>query len=218
MRQLLISLIIASIVGCSTSERPQSQAVSKAELQSKPLKSPVDLRTAILTLPIDAVAGMSEQGRIGTLRSPVFDLKITERRLDLFDDNCYSDIDADSMLFLRLFEDEQGRTIAASHAARPYADVGKPSEKNTLIYRLENGVWHDITGDVIPAEIPRDWYFRFDDSGANISCGPYFDRSKSDRTRKGFDFGDVTYFMEWQNGRFKAKRESHISGVPNNRH
>ena len=131
----------------------------KPEAATQPLQSPVDLQTAIRTLPTNAVAGMSERGRenyLGGNPPPGIFLE-KERRIELFNDNAYSGIDGDSMLFLRLFEDEQGRTIAACHSARPFANGSKPSEQNTAVFRVEGGVWQEITEEVIPAVTPRDW-------------------------------------------------------------
>ena len=206
MRPLAVSLFLVSLVSCSTTERLQTPANPKPEVVTQRLQSPVDLRTAILTLPTNAVAGMSERGRNNYLRWPTGDFQEKKRRIELFCDNAYSGIDADSILFLRLFEDEQGRTVAASHSARPRSG-SNPSEQNTSILRVEGGVWRDITEEVMPAETPRDWYFKFNEPGSNISCGTYVRYTRADGRGQSFDFGKVSHVISWVNGRFKAKKK-----------
>ena len=206
MRLLTVSLILAGLAGCSTTEHPQKPSTPMPEVTTLRLHSPVDLRTAILSLPTNAVAGMSERGRNNYLRWTAGDFQEKKRRIKLFCDNAYSGIDADSMLFLRLFEDEQGRTVAASHSARPRRG-SNPSEQNTSIFRVEGGVWKDITEEVMPTEIPRDWYFQFNEPGRNISCGPYVRYTHADGRGQSFDFGKVSHVISWVNGRFQAKRK-----------
>ena len=205
MRLLTIFLFLAGIVCCSTTERPQSSDNRQSEVATLRLQSPVNLETAIRTLPTNAVAGMSAQGRenyLGNNPPPGVYLQ-KERRIELYNDNAYSGIDGDSMLFLRLFEDEQGRTIAACHSARPFANGSKPSERNTEVFRVESGVWQDITEEVMPAVTPRDWYFRFNEPGRSVSCGAYV----WDASHKSFVFGKAKYTLKWENGKFRAKRK-----------
>ena len=206
MRLLTVSLFLVGLVSCSTSERLQTLGNPTPEVVTLRLQSPVDLRTAILTLPTNAVAGMSEGGRNNYLRWPTGDFQEKKRRIELFCDNAYSGIDADSMLFLRLFEDEQGRTIAASHSARPHANGSMPSQLNTSVFRVEGGVWKDISDEVMPTEIPRDWCFQFNEPGRNISCGPYVRYTRADGRGQSFHFGKFSHVISWVNGRFHAKR------------
>ena len=204
MRLLTIFLFLAGIVCCSTTERPQSSDNRQSEVATLRLQSPVNLETAIRTLPTNAVAGMSERGRDNYLGNnpPPGVYQVKERRIELFCDNAYSGIDADSMLFLRLFEDEQGRTIAASHSARP-RNGSMPSERNTSVFRVEGGVWQDITEQVMPPEIPRDWYFCFNDPGRSVSCGAYV----QDASHKFFSTGKPSHVIIWNKGKFRVKRK-----------
>jgi hypothetical protein len=165
--------------------------------------SPVDLRTAILTLPADALAGMSQDGRRNYLaRSPGVSDPVN-RRVAHSSDNPYTGIDAKSMFFLRLFEDSEGRTIAASHSARPFADNSAPSALFTRVYRLEKGGWQDVTDSALSHGIPRRAYFRFDQPGAKIGFGSYVEKNRSDGQGKYFGFGKAGRSMRWMNGAFK---------------
>lgn len=69
----------------------------------------------------ERVAGMSPKGRQQYLEVKPGDYDELNRRLHLFRDSPEGG-DAEAMLFLRLFEDADGKTIAASHSARPFAD------------------------------------------------------------------------------------------------
>jgi hypothetical protein len=165
------------------------------------LAAPVGLADAILTLPSDAVSGMSETGRIEYLRTKSGDYREGTRRLHLYGDNPYEGGDADSMLFLRLFEDEEGRTIAASHSARPFADGSSPRASNTFVHRLENGDWVEITAVALPGNVSRDWWFRFDEEGMSIPSGPYSNPPKV--PGQLYDFGEVAGELVWQQGGFR---------------
>jgi hypothetical protein len=112
-------------------------------------------------------------------------------------------IDAKSMFFLRLFEDEKGRTIAASHSARPFADGSLPSARFTRVYRLENGKWHDISASAWSSGVPKDAFFRFDRRGPKIEFGHYVEVSRRDGRGKAYDFGKAVSTMQWRDGAFR---------------
>lgn len=167
------------------------------------LKSPVALSDAILTLPSQAVAGMSKTGRREYLLAKSGDFDENTRRLHLYGDNWRRGWDAESMLFLRLFEDDKGRTIAACHSARPFAVGSTPSDSDTHVYRLESGEWVDVTSEVLPADVPRSWWFRFDEDGDSIPCGPYIDLSRRDWELRAYRFGDPSGHVFWHHGSFQ---------------
>ena len=215
MRHFSVLLLFVCLVCCSTTEHIQTPAKPKPEVATQRLQSPVNLRTAILTLPSNAVAGMPEWNRSEYLdyNPPPGVYKEKERRIEFICDNPYSGIHADSMLFLRLFEDEQGRTIAASHSARPHANGSKPSQLNTSIFRVKDGVWKDITEEVMPVETPRDWYFNFNEPGRNISCGPYIPYKNTDGSGLYYTFGKASHVIRWENGRFRAIRNGRTKNL-----
>jgi hypothetical protein len=208
---------LVAITACSTSRDvayPPPPTASEVASKLPPLKipvpvSPVDLRTAVLTLPADALAEMSPDGRRNYLAGTgsvattagVFDK--ANRRLELVCDNPHVGIDAKSMFFLRLFEDEEGRTIAASHSARPFADGSLPSAQFTRVYRLENREWHDITESALSSGIPKNAFFRFDRRGSKIGFGSYVTVTPADVSRKVYDFGKSLGTMQWRHGAFR---------------
>lgn len=206
------ALTLLVITSCSTSpnvDYPRPATASEVAAKLPPLEipvpvSPVDLRTAILTLPAVAVAEMSLDGRRNYLvRTPgVFDEH--NRRVEFSCDNPHLGIDAKSMFFLRLFEDEKGRTIAASHSARPFADGSlQPSAQFTRVYRLENRKWNDITESSLSSGIPKDAFFRFGQRGRKVEYGSYVEKSRADGRGKCYDFGKTVRTMQWRNGAFR---------------
>ncbi len=205
------ALTLLAITSCSTSRDlayPAPPSATEVASKLPPVEvpvpvSPVDLRTAVLTLPDAALAGMSPDGRRNYLaRTPgVFDK--VNRRLEFYCDNPYAGIDAKSMLYLRLFEDEEGRTIAASHSARPFADGSKPSSLFTRVYRLENRKWHDITDTAFSSAIPTGSFFRFDQRGPKIGFGTYVEENRADGRGKCYTFGKTEGTMRWKNGAFR---------------
>jgi hypothetical protein len=206
-----VALLLFALISCGPSgdgAYPDPPSASEVARNLPPLEmpvpaSPVGLRTAVLTLPEDALAGMSLDGRRNYLarKSPTLDE--VNRRIQYSSDNPYTGIDADSMFYLRLFEDEKGRTIAASHRAQPFADGTPPSARFTRVYRLEEGKWRDITDSALAPGIPRDAYFRFDEPGSKVPFGPYVEESRADGRGKSQTFGKAERVMRWRNGAFR---------------
>jgi hypothetical protein len=212
------ALTLLAYTSCGTSRNveayPRPATASEVAAKLPPLKvpvpvSPVDLRTAVLTLPADALAEMSSDGRRNYLAGTgsvattpgVFDK--ANRRVEFSCDNPHVGIDAKSMFFLRLFEDEQGRTIAASHSARPFADGSLPSAQFTRVYRLENRKWHDITESALSSGIPKNAFFRFDQRGSKIGFGSYVEVNRADGGSKAYHFGKSVRTMQWRDGAFR---------------
>ncbi len=214
IRFAVVAVTLLGITSCNTSrdvDYPRPPSASEVASKLPPLKipvpvSPVDLRTAILTLPADALAEMSPDGRRNYLaRTPgVYDT--THRRVEFYCDNPHIGIDAKSMFYLRLFEDEDGRTIAASHSARPFANGSQPSSLFTRVYRLENRRWHDITDSVFPSGIPKSAFFRFDQRGSKIGFGSYVEENRADGRGKCYNFGKTARTMQWKNGAFREDK------------
>lgn len=210
-------MTLVTITACSTSRNvayPPPPTASEVASKFPPLKipvpvSPVDLRTAVLTLPADALAEMSPDGRrnylagTGSVATTAGIFDKANRRLQFVCDNPHVGIDAKSMIYLRLFEDEEGRTIAASHSARPFADGSLPSARFTRVYRLENRKWHDITESALSPGIPKDAFFRFDQRGSTIGFGSYVEVSRADSGSKAYDFGKSVRTMQWRDGAFR---------------
>jgi hypothetical protein len=211
------AVTLVAITACSTSRDaayPPPRTASEVASKLPPLKipvpvSPVDLRTAVLTLPADALAEMSPDGRRNYLAGTesvattagVFDK--ANRRLELVCDNPHVGIDAKSMFYLRLFEDEKGRTISASHSARPFADGSPPSARFTRVYRLENGKWRDVSESAFSSGFPKDSFFRFDQPGSKIGFGSYVEMNRADGGRKAYDFGKTVGTIQWRDGAFR---------------
>ena len=157
---------------------------------------------------------MSPDGRRNYLASTkseattagVFDQ--ANRRLELICDNPYVGIDAKSMLYLRLFEDEEGRTIAASHSARPFADGSKPSSQFTRVYRLENRRWCGITDSAFSSGIPTSSFFRFNQRGSKIGFGSYVEEIRAAGVGKCYRFGKTARTMQWKSGAFRVDQSN----------
>lgn len=166
--------------------------------------SPVSLADAIRTLPSEAVAGMSKEGREAFIQlMPIHEgVDIPDRKLHYFSDSPDKYPDTKSMLYLRLFEDESGHTIAASHCAYPFANGSTPSASNTFVYRLENGKWNDITASVLPAET-RTWWCHFNKDP--IPCGPYTKLQRKDGRGNTYKFGKPAGTLAWKDGAFQLR-------------
>jgi len=109
------------------------------------------------------------------------------------------------MLYLRLFEDSLGRTVAASHSARPFSVGTEPAIRNTTIYRVESGGWVDVTADLLPSGIDRTGYFRFDEAGDAVTTGPYTKEPLSDGGGFCFIFGSPKSQIVWAGTGFQKK-------------
>ena len=186
MKLFIVAPIILVFVSCASTPK---------------IKSPASLSAAITTLPSQAVAGMSPKGRQEYLEAKPGDYDEQTRKIHLFSDSPDGG-DAESMLFLRLFEDADGKTIAAAHSARPFADGRDPSMTDTYVYRLEAGLWVDITDSVLPSEVPRSSWFRFNETGGVIPCGNYELFSRRDGRGNAYKFGEATGTIFWRDGRF----------------
>ena len=186
MKLFCTFLITVVTVSCSSTPRPQS---------------PVALSDAILTLPSKSLAGISKNGRVNYLEDKSGDYDENTRRLHLYGDDWKGRWNVHSQVYLRLFEDEQGRTIAASHLAGPlYADR-ELSDTNTNIFRWEDNRWIDITESVLPEATLRSWWFRFDKDGESIACGPYVEYLNVD-SKIAHSHGDPSGELYWKDGRF----------------
>lgn len=190
MKLLIAAPILLVFVSCASSRK---------------IDSPVGLSDAILTLPSQAVAGMRKEGRRDYLDNTSGDFDDATRRIHYYADSSDAGGDPESMFFLRLFEDDQGRTIAAAHSARPFADGRTPSETDTFVYRLESGHWVDITDSVLPSEVPRSSWFRFNEPGHAIPCGHYELFLRRDGRGDAYKFGEPTGAILWRDGRFHYK-------------
>ncbi|SHK18675.1 hypothetical protein SAMN02745181_3376 [Rubritalea squalenifaciens DSM 18772] len=179
---------------------PAAIVLASCSTSSK-LNSPVSLPDAIRTLPPDAVAGMSHKGRKAFIElMPKHEgVDTTARTLHYYSDSPERYPDPSSMFFLRLFEDESGRTIAASHTARPHGIGTSPSESDTLVYRLEKGQWINITSTAIP-EQTRTWWFKFNQVPS--PCGPYLkDTLKNEKAV--YRIGNPAGYLSWKDNAFR---------------
>mgnify|MGYP006965305305 CR=1 FL=1 len=211
--RFIASFSILLVVGCSA-DRGLSPSADSLEPVSAPavdvpereLTSPVDLATAVHTLPADAMAGMPPSGRSKLLRKRIGDIDEEERGLHYFSDSSEGDVGAWSMLYLKLFEDEQGRTVAASHSARPFADGRDPDPANTVIYRVMDGRWVDVTDQLLPKAVDRSYYFKFFSRDRRIAVGPYVKRKRRDGLGDYYSFGDPAIHLRWNGERFSVVR------------
>ncbi len=144
---------------------------------------------------------MSEDGRRAYLASTPGEFDEIHRRLHLFCDSPNGG-DATSMLYLRLFEDTEGHTIAASHSARPFADGTPPSPQFTRVHRLRDGTWEDITDAALPQGNLRSAFFGFDQLGPRIGFGYYVQEKRADGRGNCYNFGKTIGTIEWRNGAF----------------
>lgn len=167
------------------------------------ITSPVSLSEAIRTLPSRAVSGMTRAGREEYLEAKPGDYIEESRRTLLANDNPYIGGDADSMLFLRLFEGDDGHTIAAAYSARPFNDDRELHKKNAFVFHLVSGEWVDITESVMPEEVLRSWWFRFNEEGEGVPCGRYEPYQRRDNEGTALSFGPAEGMLIWREGRFR---------------
>ena len=201
MRLAILFLCLTGLLtGCMTRQHPAAQPPPATTA----LRSPVSLRDAVLTLPSGALSELTERHEFLRARSGTYDER--GRRIWFHSDNPYRGFHTKSMFYLRLFEDGAGQTIAAAHAARPFADSSKPSEVWTRVYRLVDGAWVDITTSAFSAAVPRDAYFRFDRSGDTVAYGLYTLKPRSDGRGDSYVFGPEIGQVEWRDGAFRVSR------------
>jgi hypothetical protein len=190
MKRLILAPIILLVASCA----------NKAKIDS-----PVKLSEAILTLPSEAIAGMSKEGRQDYLNNTPGDYSEENRRIHYYADSSDAGGDPESMFFLRLFEDSNGKTIAASHSARPFANGSEPTATNTFIYRLDSGSWTDITDSALPSAVTRKGWFRFNVEGPSIPYGDYEQLPRQDGRGRAYDFAESKGSIIWKYDHFKYK-------------
>ena len=85
------------------------------------------------------------------------------------------------------------------------ADGRDPSAYDTLVFRVEDGEWRDISGSAMPTAIPREWFFRFDAPGIEVPCGPYDRYQRRDGCGAAYKLGAETKKLYWEDNAFRAK-------------
>lgn len=163
------------------------------------------LVTALLTLPSDALAGIAPRGRSRLVTQDLFGRSGPEKaaiangRFSYYSDMSYPG-DPKSSFDLALFDDDQGRTVAASHLRYPHAIGSGPAATNTVVYRLENGHWVNRTAAMLPSGEARLWYYEFGKS--TIPCGPYVKQRRSDGRGDFWAEAPPQKHLRWTGRRF----------------
>ncbi len=80
---------------------------------------------------------------------------------------------ATSMLYLKVFPSTEYDSVVLIHAPKPLADNSRPSEQYTYILGSSDGLWTDITDQILPDGIERNWYFRPSREGSAVETAPY---------------------------------------------
>lgn len=196
--QHVIVKLFASIIGVWTF------SLAACTFPSSKLASKITLDQAIKTLPASALGNMDFKSRDKYIRNPVGMYSPKERRVHVYGDN--SEINGDSMVFLRIFEDEQGSTIAASHATRPFSLGSSPNNEDTQVFRFTDRGWEDISNIAFSSEVLRNWYFRFDHSGELVPYGEYIVKKRADGRGNFYDFASSRGSVIWRGGQFRISK------------
>lgn len=111
---------------------------------------------------------------------------------------------ATSMLYVKVLPTSEGGYVVVIHMPKAYAGTHAPSAGDTYILRPSDSGWTDVTPELLPANIPREWYFLPRRKGAIIEAGPNVKAPRRDG--RGVYWKQVRkYDLLWDGVRFEVK-------------
>jgi hypothetical protein len=140
-----------------------------------------NLLEIFLSLPSFAVAGMSDQGKLTFYNAArtwqdepggsVWWID-NENMLILYYVDHPLKTGAVSSFHLKIFRDQAGRPVVFSHIPRRTVNERKREKFDTFILRRDDGKWVDVTEEILPNGVDRDWYFLPSRRDQKVEAGP----------------------------------------------
>jgi hypothetical protein len=216
---ILLSLVV--ITGCATHRKgdiaiPTAPAINETKvIHLKDYSGPFgsapntgDLSEVFLSLPNQLAGDMTTEIRKGFIEqcstdtvNHMFDR--TNRFLTYFNDNPYNPYQASSIFSVKILPSRKYKYIVAIHLEKPFAPRTPPAASNTFFLAPKDSQWIDISENVLPREVERDWYYQLSWSNNVIEVGPY------EATPRGYwQRGKRKFDLLWTNDHFKLQKPS----------
>jgi len=112
-----------------------------------------------------------------------------------FCDNPYDDI-ASAIFYLKIFPSEKYGYVVFIHMMKE-----PPQASNTFVLAPSNSRWIDVTSEVLPEVVSRDWYFQPSWRNNVVETGPYVRQKPG----KGWSWGEKCYDLIWHGNCFAAR-------------
>ena len=211
-----------TIVGCASRHKPEADPPAcgrvdppARELRLEDYSTPfghapykADLEEVFLSLPDELVGDMPVNDRkefINEVSSDsvnhMFDRQ--NKYLTWFTDGP-DGVRASCIFELKILPSSKYRYVVVVHLKKAWKDkMGRemgPSPANTFFLASNNSRWIDITNEVLPKEICRDWFFHPLWSDNVIETGPY------QRNPDGnWNTGETKFDLVWKTDHFKVR-------------
>ena len=167
-----------------------------------------DLETVFLALPDQLAGDMTVDIRKGFIKhsepdttNHMFDRK--KKYTTFFNDNPYNPYQASSIFIIKILPSSKYNYVVAIHLEKPFALDTPPSPSNTFFLAPKDSHWTDITNEILPKQVPRDWYFQPLWSSNVIEVGPYQNVPSG-----GWRQGNKKFDLVWKNDHFKVSNSS----------
>lgn len=206
-QKLILLAVMVAACGCA--------AVHKSTQVNEYIAPPKipNLEEVFLSLPDRMVADMPLAGRKIFLKHEADDVDPTNKRFDPANGFIHYFADSDegtgaaSMLYLKVLPTSDGSYIVVIHIPKPFAGIHAPSDLDTYILRPSPSDWIDVTTELLPKNIPRNWYFLPQRKTSIIEAGPNIETPRRDG--RGVYWNQVRKFdLLWNGNRFEAKPSS----------
>ena len=222
MRTLLaISTIL--LVGCHSSRQPStgdvpttSKTHCAVQINPESYSHPfghapreADLGAILLSLPDELAADMPVKMREEYIREYgtksfgfLFDTK--HQFATYYSGNPYNPIRPSSRFYFKILPSNRYPYIVAIHFLKPSTsglqNSPSPSAGNTFFLAPINFQWADITDQILPKAVHRDWYFQPEREKQLIETGPYEEASYG-----GWREGERVYDLIWKRDHFAVR-------------
>jgi len=111
---------------------------------------------------------------------------------------------ATSMLYVKVLPTSKGGYIVLIHMPKAYAGTRAPSAGDTYILRPSDSGWADVTAELLPPGVSREWYFLPRRTSMIIETGPNVEAARHDG--RGVYWKQVRkYDLRWDGIRFQVK-------------
>lgn len=137
-----------------------------------------DLEAVFLALPDQLAGDMTASIRKGFIEqcepdttNHMFDRK--KKYITYFNDSPYNPYQASSIFIIKILPSSKFNYVVAIHLEKPCALDVPPSPSNTFFLASKDSRWIDVTNELLPKQVSRDWCFQPLWSSNVIEVGPY---------------------------------------------
>ena len=163
-----------------------------------------NLAAAFLSLPDALAADMSVAMRkkyiaqyASEWMNRMFDAK--HRFAEYYNDNAYNPIRPSCIFYLKIVPSVKYRYVFVVSLLKLYSRAEGPQSGNFFVLAPSEHGWVDITEQVMPTEVQRNWYVQPERRTNRLLAGPPMQRSDGD-----WGMGARTVDLNWANDHFVA--------------